>query len=78
MKDEFISAEHLFLGAVECTKDAKLRQFFKSFELTPERVLEALKEFAGTNGSPPRIRRRLFRPSKNTASIWSRPRVVEK
>ncbi len=47
LKDAFISAEHLFLGLAETEKDAKLRQFFKSFELTPDRILEAMKSIRG-------------------------------
>jgi ATP-dependent Clp protease ATP-binding subunit ClpB len=47
LKDEYLSVEHLFLGAVETDKDTRLRKFFESFELTPERVLGALKSVRG-------------------------------
>lgn len=47
LKDDFLSVEHLLLGSVESTKDPKLRKFFENFELSPERVLEALKSVRG-------------------------------
>ena len=48
LTDEFISVEHLLLGLVESDKDRRLRSFLDSFELTPMRVMEALKSVRGS------------------------------
>jgi len=47
LKDAFISAEHLFLGLVQTKKDPKLTAFFNSFELSPDRIREAMKAVRG-------------------------------
>ncbi|MDP0501995.1 MAG: ATP-dependent chaperone ClpB [Verrucomicrobiota bacterium JB022] len=47
MKDEYISVEHLFLGLLETEKHAALRKFFNSFDLSADRVREALKRVRG-------------------------------
>ncbi len=47
LKDEFLSVEHLLLGLVESDRSVPLKKFFAQFEITPERVLEALKQVRG-------------------------------
>ncbi|KAF0094762.1 MAG: ATP-dependent Clp protease ATP-binding subunit ClpB [Puniceicoccaceae bacterium 5H] len=47
MKDEYISVEHLFLGLLLTDKHAGLKKFWSSFELSPERIREALKQVRG-------------------------------
>ncbi|MFP4542268.1 MAG: Clp protease N-terminal domain-containing protein, partial [Opitutales bacterium] len=48
LRDDFISVEHLFLGAAESEKEPGVRKFFESFDLTPERVLGAMKAVRGS------------------------------
>lgn len=48
MKDEYVSVEHLFLALTESNKDLKLVQFFKSFELFPDRIRGAIKALRGS------------------------------
>jgi len=48
LKDDFISAEHLFLGLVESERSPALRRFFQSFGLEAGKVLQALREVRGT------------------------------
>ncbi|MFA5257437.1 MAG: Clp protease N-terminal domain-containing protein, partial [Opitutales bacterium] len=47
LKDEFISAEHLFLGLVQTDKSAALTKLLASFGIGVDRVLGALKELRG-------------------------------
>jgi ATP-dependent Clp protease ATP-binding subunit ClpB len=47
LKDEFISVEHLLLGLIDTEKDTVFRKFFKPFDLTSDRVLQALKSVRG-------------------------------
>jgi ATP-dependent Clp protease ATP-binding subunit ClpB len=47
LKDEFLSVEHLFLGLISVGKPASLASHFKSFQLSRDRVLEALKKIRG-------------------------------
>lgn len=46
LKDEYVSVEHLFLALVK-SRDTKLRKFFESFQLTPEKVLAAMQQVRG-------------------------------
>lgn len=46
LKDEYLSTEHLFLGMTD-SKDAKLKKFFESFELSEAKVLGVLKDVRG-------------------------------
>ncbi len=48
LKDEFVSTEHLFLGLVEVAKPASFAAYLKSFDLTRDRVLKALKDLRGS------------------------------
>jgi ATP-dependent Clp protease ATP-binding subunit ClpB len=48
LKDDFVSAEHLFLGLVEVAKPEAFRRFLKSFGLDRAKVLEALKGVRGS------------------------------
>ncbi len=47
LKDEYISVEHLLLGLVEAPGSAEFGKFLKSFGLTKDKILEALKSVRG-------------------------------
>ncbi|MBN1403875.1 MAG: ATP-dependent chaperone ClpB [Opitutales bacterium] len=47
LKDEYVSAEHLFLGLVRTDKSRALAALFKSFAIDEARVLGALREVRG-------------------------------
>jgi ATP-dependent Clp protease ATP-binding subunit ClpB len=47
LKDEYISAEHLFLGLIETDKNPTLAKLFESFAITKDKVLGALKDVRG-------------------------------
>lgn len=47
LKDEYIAVEHLFLALLESGKSAELKKFFQTFELSYDRVLEAMKSIRG-------------------------------
>jgi ATP-dependent Clp protease ATP-binding subunit ClpB len=47
LKDEYISAEHLLLGLVASTKSPALSNLFKSFSITRDKILGALKDVRG-------------------------------
>ena len=46
MKDEYVSVEHLFLGLLE-TARGDVKELFKTYQITRERVLKALQEVRG-------------------------------
>ena len=46
MKDEYVSVEHLFLGLLE-TARGSVKELFKTYQITKERVLKALQEVRG-------------------------------
>ena len=46
MKDEYVSVEHLFLGLLEAARDG-VKELFKTYQITKERVLKALQEVRG-------------------------------
>ncbi|MBR5536468.1 MAG: ATP-dependent chaperone ClpB, partial [Clostridia bacterium] len=46
MRDDFVSVEHLFLGLLQEPENA-LKQLFKTFDVTEQRFLTALKEVRG-------------------------------
>ena len=46
MKDEYVSVEHLFLGLLE-TAQGGVKELFKTYRITRERVLKALQEVRG-------------------------------
>ena len=46
MSDEYVSVEHLMLGLME-TADSSLKDIFRTFNITKERFLEALKTVRG-------------------------------
>ena len=46
MKDEYVSVEHLFLGLLE-TAWGGVKELFKTYQITKERVLKALQEVRG-------------------------------
>jgi len=48
LNDEYISVEHLFLGLVEAGSKGSMASLFKSFNITPSRVMEALKSIRGS------------------------------
>jgi ATP-dependent Clp protease ATP-binding subunit ClpB len=48
LKDEYISAEHLFVGLVETDKSPTLAKFFASFGITRDKILASLKEVRGS------------------------------
>ncbi len=56
LKDDYVSTEILFLGLVEAPGHPELAKFFKSFDITPNRVLQALQKVRGnqrvTNENP--------------------------
>ncbi len=47
LRDEFISAEHLFLGLLKTTGHLELKKIFDNFEITEKKALAALKELRG-------------------------------
>ncbi len=47
LRDEFISAEHLFLGLLKTTGHRELKKFFDNFEITEKKALEALRDLRG-------------------------------
>jgi ATP-dependent Clp protease ATP-binding subunit ClpB len=47
LKDEYISAEHLLLGLAASTKSPALANLFKSFSITRDKILGALKDVRG-------------------------------
>ena len=46
MKDEYVSVEHLFLGLLETARGG-VKELFKTYQITRERVLTALQEVRG-------------------------------
>ena len=46
MKDDFVSVEHLFLGLLQ-EQEPALKQLFRTFDITEQRFLTALKEVRG-------------------------------
>ena len=46
MKDEYVSVEHLFLGLLEAARGG-VKELFKTYQITKERVLKALQEVRG-------------------------------
>ena len=46
MKDEYVSVEHLFLGLLEAARGG-VKELFKTYRITKERVLKALQEVRG-------------------------------
>jgi len=46
MRDDFVSVEHLFLGLLQ-NAESSLKQLFKTFDITEQRFLTALKEVRG-------------------------------
>ena len=46
MKDEYVSVEHLFLGLLETARGG-VKELFKTYQITKERVLKALQEIRG-------------------------------
>ncbi len=48
MKDAFVSVEHLVIGLTRETDNRDLQRFLGSFELTEERVLEAVRSVRGS------------------------------
>ena len=46
MRDDFVSVEHLFLGLLQ-EQESALKQLFKTFDITEQRFLTALKEVRG-------------------------------
>ena len=46
MRDDFVSVEHLFLGLLQ-SAESSLKQLFKTFEITEQRFLTALKDVRG-------------------------------
>ena len=46
MKDDFVSVEHLFLGLLQ-NGESGLKQLFRTFDITEQRFLTALKEVRG-------------------------------
>jgi len=47
LKDDFISVEHLLLGLIEAGKSDAWKKFLKSFDLSRDRVLQALTQVRG-------------------------------
>jgi ATP-dependent Clp protease ATP-binding subunit ClpB len=47
LKDEYVSAEHLFLGLLDVGKPDALKKLFKSFDLDRAKVLAAMKDVRG-------------------------------
>lgn len=48
LKDEYISVEHLLLGLIASKKEAEWVRFVKSFDLSKDKVLKALKSVRGS------------------------------
>jgi ATP-dependent Clp protease ATP-binding subunit ClpB len=48
MKDEFVSVEHLVLGLIRETGNKEMQRFLETFDLTEERVREAMLALRGT------------------------------
>ena len=46
MKDDFVSVEHLFLGLLQ-SGESGMKQLFRTFDITEQRFLTALKEVRG-------------------------------
>ena len=46
MEDEYVSVEHLFLGLLETARGG-VKELFKTYQITKERVLKALQEVRG-------------------------------
>ena len=46
MKDEYVSVEHLFFGLLETARGG-VKELFKTYQITKERVLKALQEVRG-------------------------------
>ena len=46
MKDEYVSVEHLFLGLLQTARGG-VKELFKTYQITKERVLKALQEVRG-------------------------------
>ena len=51
MKDEYVSVEHLFLGLLETARGG-VKELFKTYQITRERVLTALQEVRGNQRVP--------------------------
>jgi ATP-dependent Clp protease ATP-binding subunit ClpB len=47
LNDEYISVEHLFLGLIRFEENVDLAKYFKSFDLTEEKFLVALRQVRG-------------------------------
>ncbi len=47
MQDQYVSVEHLLLGLVRAEGNAELRRFWETFEITEERVREAIRSLRG-------------------------------
>lgn len=47
LKDDYIAVEHLFLALLDSDKSPELKKFFQTFELSYDRVLEAIKGIRG-------------------------------
>lgn len=47
LKDDYMSTEHLFLGLVSVTSSHELTRFWKSFDITEDKVLKALQAIRG-------------------------------
>ena len=48
MNDEFVSVEHLFMGLIKYPDD-KVKQLLKTFDITENEFLSALKNIRGNN-----------------------------
>ncbi len=47
MKDEYVSVEHLFIGLLRETGNRELQRFLETFDLSEERVRQALRSLRG-------------------------------
>ena len=49
MKDQYVSVEHLFLSSIEVadTKNKDLKEIYKKYSVTKEKVMEVLKDIRG-------------------------------
>ena len=47
LRDDYLSTEHLFLGALRAKPTAEVKRFFESFEITEAKFLDALREVRG-------------------------------
>ena len=70
MKDEYVSVEHLFLGLLETARGG-VKELFKTYQITRERVLKACRKSAAISVSPPITRREPTTRWKSTALTWS-------